>query len=60
MVVICGAVIYYTWSAQNWRKYKEKHVNTDEVVTHIRKQLIERLSMYSKSNKAQNCRLLTQ
>jgi len=56
MAVICGAVLYHTWRARNWKKFKGRNVHTEEVVLQIKKEVIGRLSLLNKSKKAHKCR----
>ncbi|KAM3219263.1 hypothetical protein P3L10_023794 [Capsicum annuum] len=51
-----GAIIYHTWRARNWKRYKGKAVNIDEVITMIKKELLERINLHRNSKKAQRCR----
>jgi len=56
MAAICGAVLYHTWRARNWKKFKGRNVHTEEVVLQIKKEVIGRLSLLNKSKKAHKCR----
>jgi len=56
MAAICGAIIYHTWRARNWRRYKGKCVQTDEAIAQIKKEIRERLQLLSSSKKAIKCR----
>ncbi|KAK4717695.1 hypothetical protein R3W88_016033 [Solanum pinnatisectum] len=56
MAAICGAVLYHTWRARNWTKFKGRNVHTEEVVLQIKKEVIERLSLLNKSKKPHKCR----
>lgn len=56
LAALSGAIIYHTWRARNWRRYKGKLVHTTEAITLIKKELVERIKMYSSSKKAQQCR----
>ncbi|KAL3369675.1 hypothetical protein AABB24_010164, partial [Solanum stoloniferum] len=53
---ICGAILYHTWRARNWKKFKGKHVHTEEAVAQIKKEIIERVQFFSSSRKAQKCK----
>ncbi|KAK4733827.1 hypothetical protein R3W88_008088 [Solanum pinnatisectum] len=39
IAALCGAILYHTWRARNWKKFKGKHVHTEEVVSQIKKRL---------------------
>ncbi|KAH0688896.1 hypothetical protein KY289_016254 [Solanum tuberosum] len=32
MAAICGAVLYHTWRARNWKKFKGRNVHTEELL----------------------------
>lgn len=49
-----GAILYHTWRARKWKKFNRKSVHRKEVVTQIKKDLIERLYFLSKSKKPRN------
>ncbi|XP_049406369.1 uncharacterized protein LOC125870045 [Solanum stenotomum] len=56
IATISGAVLYHTWRARNWKKYKGKNVNTKDAVIQIKKEITERIQFLSNSKKAQRCR----
>ncbi|WMV56909.1 hypothetical protein MTR67_050294 [Solanum verrucosum] len=56
MAAICGAALYHTWRARNWKKFKGRNVHTEEVVLQIKKEVIGRLSLLNKSKQAHKCR----
>ncbi|WMV12323.1 hypothetical protein MTR67_005708, partial [Solanum verrucosum] len=60
VAAISGAILYHTWRARNWKKFNRKSVHREEVVTQIKKELIERLYFLSKSKKARNCSFFIQ
>ncbi|KAH0723423.1 hypothetical protein KY289_006467 [Solanum tuberosum] len=55
---ICGAILYHTWRARNWKKFKGKHVHTEEAVAQIKKEIIERVQFFSSSRKEKNVNIL--
>ncbi|WMV26467.1 hypothetical protein MTR67_019852 [Solanum verrucosum] len=56
MAAICGAIIYHTWRARNWRRFRDIRVHTEEAVTQIKKEISERLHLLSSSKRANKCR----
>uniref|UniRef100_M1BMY4 Uncharacterized protein n=1 Tax=Solanum tuberosum TaxID=4113 RepID=M1BMY4_SOLTU len=54
MAAICGDIIYHTWRARKWRRFKDKRVHTEEAVTQINKEIIERLHLVVQ--RAKKCR----
>lgn len=56
----CGAIVYHIWRAMNSKKFKGKSVHRKEVVTQIKKEIIERLQFLSSSTKTQSCRSFVQ
>ncbi|XP_049368638.1 uncharacterized protein LOC125833517 [Solanum verrucosum] len=56
IAAISGAVLYHTWRARNWKKYKGKNVNTKDAVIQIKTEITERIQFLSNSKKAQRCR----
>lgn len=50
-----GATIYYTWQVRNWRHYRQEHVNTNFIITQIKKELLVRLERVQESRKARKC-----
>ncbi|KAG5601808.1 hypothetical protein H5410_033178 [Solanum commersonii] len=57
---ICRAILYHTRRARNWKKFKGKHVHTEEAVAQIKKEIIERVQFFSSSRKAQKCKQFIQ
>ncbi|WMV23227.1 hypothetical protein MTR67_016612 [Solanum verrucosum] len=51
-----GAVLYHTWHARNWKKFRNKYVHIIETVAQIKKEIGERIRLLSKTKRAQNCR----
>ncbi|KAG5612967.1 hypothetical protein H5410_024248 [Solanum commersonii] len=41
MAAICGAIIYHTWRARNWRRFRDICVHMEEAVTQIKKEISE-------------------
>ncbi|KAH0689774.1 hypothetical protein KY289_017132 [Solanum tuberosum] len=56
MATICGAIIYHTWRARNWRRFRDICVHTKEAVTQIKKEISERLHLLGSSKRANKCR----
>jgi len=51
MAAIGGAVLYHTWCARNWKKFKGKQIHTNEVVQLIKKEITERVNLLYNSKK---------
>ncbi|XP_060200822.1 uncharacterized protein LOC132629103 [Lycium barbarum] len=56
VAAIWGAVIYHTWRARNWRIFKKINVHREVVLTQIKLEIIERISILQRSRKAHSCR----
>ena len=56
MEAICGVIIYHTWRARNWRRFRDICVHAEDAVTQIKKKISERLHLLSGSKKASKCR----
>lgn len=55
-----GALIYYAWQARNWRVYRGLNVDTRYITSQIQKEIRERVSMVTGSQKARRCQVLLQ
>ena len=45
MAAIWEAIVYYTWKARNWTTFKHLSVQTETVVLHIKKDIVEILDL---------------
>lgn len=55
VAAICGALVYYTWQARNWKIFRQTTVNNGGIVTQIQRELRERVSMISSARKVSKC-----
>ena len=60
MEAICGVIIYHTWRARNWRRFRDICVHAEDAVTQIKKKISERLHLLSSSKKVSKCRQFIQ
>lgn len=56
LAAVWGVVIYHTWRATNWKMFQRKHVQPDEVIAHIKRDIIYRIDLLSGPKKAIRCR----
>ncbi|KAG5594548.1 hypothetical protein H5410_035780 [Solanum commersonii] len=54
ITIIWGAMIYHTWKTRNLNYFRGSSVNTNIVLAHIKKEVIERLNLLKGSRKASN------
>ncbi|PHU30862.1 hypothetical protein BC332_02955 [Capsicum chinense] len=57
---ICGATIYHTWIARNWKLFRQITITVESAIIQIKKEIVERMKILQKIRKASRCGYLTQ
>lgn len=57
---INDVMIFHTWRARNWKIFRGITVHKEDVVQHIKKEIIERIEVTRNSHRARRCRSLVQ
>ncbi|KAH0675380.1 hypothetical protein KY285_023181 [Solanum tuberosum] len=55
-----GAMIYHTWRVRNWKIFKGIHIQTTEIHTQIKREILHRIDILSSSKRASRCSIFLQ
>lgn len=56
MAAICGAILYHTWRARNWKIFQRRTVQSTDIVTQIKEETVHRIEMLNSSKRAYRSR----